>query len=632
MATGRLSEVQQDGLPLMAPPGDLQLPDGPLLERYVQKRDESAFAALVERYSSLVLGVCERVLQDRHLAEDAFQATFLVLVRRADSLDGQRSLGSWLYAVAYRTALKAKALAARRRARERQVVDMPAVQASEEAIWSDLGPVLDEELNQLPAKYRTPLVLCCLQGKTHQQAARELGWPSGSMSRRMTRARDLLRTRLTRRGITLSTGVLLTMLLRGGTASAASAALKGSTVKAAMVFGGAALLTGSAAASANVIALTHAALKATPVAKTISAATKLFILFGVCGAIALGATIGLAYKMSSAGPRLTIVGGHCGVNASGPGTLNAGWQLASTIEGHNSEVISLAFSADGKVLASASKRESFIRIWDPATGQELRRLQGHQGDVNAVACNPAAQTVISASADGTLKEWRWQDGRSLATFRGHSAGVLCLSVTPDGKTLASGSDDKSIKIWDLAAHHLQQSIAGHGGPVSAVALAPAGNMVASGSLDSSARIWDVSTGRELALLDQHTGPIHCVSFSPDGKKLATGSQDKTVALWDLSPYQVRKLFSSHAGPVNSLIFTPDSKLLITAGQDKTVKVWDVRPVGLAALNGQELANLQGHTASVNALALARESLSLATGSADQTIRLWQMDQRLRGVK
>src|SRR5260370_12089248 len=157
--------------------------DGQLLQRYVAARDETAFAALVERYGALVLGVCERVLQHSHDAEDAFQATFLVLARRAATLDGRGSLGNWLYAVAYRTAIKARQSAARRRARELQVLNMSTVLSSEEEEWSDLRPLLDEELNQLPVKYRAPLVLCYLEGKTQAQAARELGWPTGSSTR-----------------------------------------------------------------------------------------------------------------------------------------------------------------------------------------------------------------------------------------------------------------------------------------------------------------------------------------------------------------------------------------------------------------------------------------------------------------
>src|SRR5207302_7039132 len=136
--------------------------------------------ALMVRYAPLVFGVCERLLRSRHDAEDAFQATFFVLVRRAKELDGRASLANWLYGVAYRTALKAKALASLRRAHERRAAVMCEEADRDEVVWRDLRPLLDEELNRLPAKYRAPMVLCGLQGKTHLEAAQELGWPSGS--------------------------------------------------------------------------------------------------------------------------------------------------------------------------------------------------------------------------------------------------------------------------------------------------------------------------------------------------------------------------------------------------------------------------------------------------------------------
>jgi RNA polymerase sigma factor (sigma-70 family) len=192
-----------------------RVPDGQLLERFIFHRDETAFTDLVHRYGTLVLGVCQRVLGDSHQAEDAFQATFLVLVRKARILDRSGPLGNWLYAVAYRTATKARMTAARRRARERQAMYSASEPFSvENQAWDEMRPILDEELSQMPRKYRAPLVLCYLEGKTQQEAAQALGWPSGSMSRRMNRARQLLRDRLEKRGVanSISVGVLFWLL------------------------------------------------------------------------------------------------------------------------------------------------------------------------------------------------------------------------------------------------------------------------------------------------------------------------------------------------------------------------------------------------------------------------------------
>jgi RNA polymerase sigma factor (sigma-70 family) len=628
MATGRISEIGEDAIPLLGSRSDAQLSDGHLLELYVTHRDQTAFAALVERYSALVLGVCERVLRDRHLAEDAFQATFLVLVRRADSLDGQRSLCSWLYAVAYRTALKARAIAARRRARERQVLDMPAVQPTEEAVWSDLKPVLDEELNKLPAKYRAPLILCCLHGKTHQQAARELGWPSGSMSRRMTRARELLRKRLTRRGIFLSAGVLVSLLFQRSSATAASATLKATTVKAAMAFGTGVLGTGilgAGLASADVITLTHAVLKTTAVGSgaKLSAGLKTVLIIVLLGLIGLTSFIAVSFFIPGRSTYGLSSAAHCAPASTGPGTPLAGWELAGTLAERGSEIVSVALAADGKLLASASAGENFVRLWDPAAGLEIAQLQGHDGVVHAVQFTPAGHLLASASADRTLKLWR--EGRVFATLDGHQGGVLSAAFSLDGKTLASGSEDRTVKIWDMTTRQVRRTLTGHEVPVSAVAISPDGLTLASGSQDGTAKIWDLSTGRERFHLDQHSGPVTCLAFSPDGKSLVTGSADHTVALWDASGHSLRTVLRGHVSSVNSLVFTPDAKLLITAGQDKTVKVWNVA-------DHQEVATLQGHSGSVNSVALARDTLALATGSSDQTIRLWRMGQRLKDVK
>jgi RNA polymerase sigma factor (sigma-70 family) len=180
----------------LARSGDPGLSDGQLLKRYLAICDEGAFTALVNRYGEMVLRVCESVLKHSEDAEDAFQATFFALARRAATLDRQEPLGSWLHGVAYRTAIKVRQKAARRRERELYALDLSTRPGPEEKGWSDLRSLLDQELNQLPEKYRAPLILCFLQGKTHQEAASELGWPSGSMSRRMHRARELLRRRL----------------------------------------------------------------------------------------------------------------------------------------------------------------------------------------------------------------------------------------------------------------------------------------------------------------------------------------------------------------------------------------------------------------------------------------------------
>src|SRR5262245_26755608 len=201
--------------------------DAALLERFARHRDEAAFAELVRRHGPMVLGVCRRVLGHEHDAEDAFQATFLVLARKAGSIRRGEALGGWLYEVAAHIALRARADAARRRAHERQAAPMPTTH--DDAALRALQPLLDEELRRLPEQDRRLLVLCYLQGKTHQQAARELGCPPGSVSRRVGHALDMLRERLGRRGVPLAGALLATALAAEGSASSVSAALVGPT-------------------------------------------------------------------------------------------------------------------------------------------------------------------------------------------------------------------------------------------------------------------------------------------------------------------------------------------------------------------------------------------------------------------
>jgi RNA polymerase sigma-70 factor (ECF subfamily) len=194
------SERSAFGAPRPPPgaPTTVEMSDSQLLERFIARQDPDAFEALVRRLGSLVLGVCRRLLHDEHAAEDAFQATFFVFARKAHANGKPDLLGNWLYGVAYRAAAKAKAQAARRRVCEQRVAGACAVDAHQEVLRRDLCRVLEAALACLPEKYRAPLVLCYLEGKIISQAARQLGWPVGSISGRLARARELLRRRLTR--------------------------------------------------------------------------------------------------------------------------------------------------------------------------------------------------------------------------------------------------------------------------------------------------------------------------------------------------------------------------------------------------------------------------------------------------
>jgi RNA polymerase sigma factor (sigma-70 family) len=196
-----------------------ELKDDQLLARFFQAREDAAFGVLLERYGPLVYGICQRILGDAAEAEDAFQATFLVLVRKGNTLRQPGRLANWLYGVAYRTARKLRAKAALRTKTERQASDMPTRNPVEDMTYDELRGVLDEEISKLPEKYSLPLVLCYLEGKTNAEAAAQLGWPEGSMSRRLSRARELLRSRLAKRGMALTAALIAAVFSRSATAA-----------------------------------------------------------------------------------------------------------------------------------------------------------------------------------------------------------------------------------------------------------------------------------------------------------------------------------------------------------------------------------------------------------------------------
>jgi RNA polymerase sigma factor (sigma-70 family) len=295
MASGQLGGVLDYLRQVTAPPDGDGLTDRALLAGFVERREEAAFAALVQRHGPMVLGVCRRVLGDAHDAEDAFQATFLVLARRAASVRKQESVGSWLYGVAYRTALKARTGAARRRARERQARAMTQADPAASAAWQELRPLLDAELSRLPEKYRAPLVLCYLEGKTNQEAARQLGWTKGTVSGRLARARDLLRARLGRRGLALAPVLLVTALYESTASAAVPAPLALSTVKAATA--GAPAAAAAGVVSARTAALAEGVLQAMFLSKIKT------VVLALTAVVVLGAGGGLVtYRSLADGP------------------------------------------------------------------------------------------------------------------------------------------------------------------------------------------------------------------------------------------------------------------------------------------------------------------------------------------
>jgi RNA polymerase sigma factor (sigma-70 family) len=240
--------------------GDAAVSDAQLLGRFVADRDQAAFELLVWRHGTLVLNLCRRLLRHEQDAEDAFQATFLILARKAASIRQRTSCASWLYKVAYRVALAARTRAVARADREQPgVEELPAPVPPNELVWRDLRPILDEEVNRLPVKQRAVFLLCCLEGRTNAEAAEQLDCPQGTVLSRLSRARQRLRQRLVRRGICWSTALLTTSVVAHAQAEAVTAGLVGTTAQAAL--GIAAGKSAGAVVSAPAAALTEGVLR-----------------------------------------------------------------------------------------------------------------------------------------------------------------------------------------------------------------------------------------------------------------------------------------------------------------------------------------------------------------------------------
>lgn len=268
--------------------------DAQLVEQFVGHRDGAALEVLIRRHAAMVWGVCRRVLSNEHDAEDAFQATFLVLVRRAASIHPKEMVGNWLYGVAHQTALKARATSGKRRGRERQVMDIPEAPVADQSIMTDLHTVLDEELAALPDIHRVVIVLCDLEGKTRSEVARELDLAEGTVASRLARARGALAKKLTGRGVSLSVGAMAVVVGQSSASACVPPTVLASTIKAAA-------LAAVGQSTAGVVSAAAAALADTVMMKTALALKVKLAFAGLLGAGLVAGAIGLAIAAAQRG-------------------------------------------------------------------------------------------------------------------------------------------------------------------------------------------------------------------------------------------------------------------------------------------------------------------------------------------
>jgi serine/threonine protein kinase/alkylated DNA nucleotide flippase Atl1 len=294
------------------------------------------------------------------------------------------------------------------------------------------------------------------------------------------------------------------------------------------------------------------------------------------------------------------------------------WQnaaLVATLTGHSDSVRSVAFSPDGRTLASGGS--DGIKLWDVQNQRQIATLTGYLNSVFSVAFSPDGRTLASGSWDKTIKLWDVQRQRQIATLTGHSRWVMSVAFSPDGRTLASGSQDKTIKLWDVQSQREIATLTGHSDSVQSVAFSPDGRTLASGSGedDDEIKLWDVQSQREIATLTGHSRSVLSVAFSPDGRTLASGSY-KTIKLWDVQSQGQIATLTGHSDWVRSVVFSPDGRTLASGDGDKTIKLWDVQSQG-------QIATLTGHSDSVRSVAFSPDGRTLASGSADNTIKLWR---------
>jgi RNA polymerase sigma factor (sigma-70 family) len=607
--------------------------DADLLHAFSAHRDQGAFTALVRRHGAMVLGVCRHVLKQAEDAEDAFQATFLVLAQNAAAIRKKEALASWLHSAAYRAAMNAKRAATRRRVHEGRARAMRRESSSADVSWREVQAVLDEEILRLGEKYRAVFVLCCVEGRSRAEAARELDLKEGTVSSRLAVAKKQLQERLARRGIVLSAVLAAAALAAGRGQASVSALLGEATVRAALA-GAAGGTPAAGIVSPRIAALASGVTRAL-FATRWKIATALLLAAAV---VAAGAGLAMHQAPATQEEEARQEGEwKPGANAperpkteeqaktatdrfGDPLPRGAVARLGTVRFRPGTSINCVSFAPDGKILACGG-HDGSVSLWGADTGKELRRLTVGPGGVDvpgwvtSVAFSPDGKTLAVGHGNGAndLHLWDVSTGRELrGTVAHRRRNINSVAFSPDGKALASGGDDGTIATWDAATGNLLWRSANQGA-VAAVAFCPDGKAVVSGGAGGAIRVWDVSTGTELSQMKGSEEKVTVVAVSPDGKVLASGGNDPTLRLWDVATG--KELRNMETPCERGLAFTPDGRTLASSGHDCAIHLWDVA-------TGKELRRTAEQPTN-SAIAFSPDGKTLASGGLnDMAIRLW----------
>ena len=308
-----------------------------------------------------------------------------------------------------------------------------------------------------------------------------------------------------------------------------------------------------------------------------------------------------------------------------PSPTSSGPPLGTTFltyRGHSAQVLAVAWSPDGKRIASTSV-DATVQVWDAITGKNVLVYHGHLGEVLAVAWSPDGKRIVSGGGDHTVQVWDAASGGNVLTYRGHSDALFDVAWSPDGKRIASGSVDHTVQVWDAASGGNVLTYRGHSDVVWTVKWSPDGKRIASGSgsykeTDHTVQVWDAASGGNVLTYQGHSAMVFAVAWSPSGKYIASGSDDKTVQVWDAVSGGNVLTYQGHSSMVFAVAWSPSGKHIASAGSypDHTVQVWD-------AEMGTTLFTYQGHSDQVFKVAWSLDSKRIASGSVDHTVQVWQ---------